>query len=48
VELAERDLRSDTGQLSREYEALSRQVARVTKLSSAIVLVTILLMIAHT
>jgi hypothetical protein len=48
AEMAERDLRSDAGVLSREYEALSGQVANVTRLASAIVLATILVMIAHT
>lgn len=47
-EMADRDLASDAGVLSREYEALSAQVANVTRLASGLVLVTILLMIAHT
>jgi integral membrane sensor domain MASE1 len=48
AEMAERDLRSDAAVLSREYEALSGQVAKVTRLASGIVLATILVMIAHT
>ncbi len=48
AEMAERDLRSEAGVLSREYEGLSDQVGRVTKLASGIVLATILIMIAHT
>lgn len=46
--MAERDLRSDAGLLSREYEALSYKVSRVTRLASVIVLATIVVMIAHT
>lgn len=44
--MAERDLRED-GVLSREYEQLSYQVSRVTKVASCVVLATILVMAAH-
>lgn len=47
AEIAERDLDAEDSLLSREYETLSYQVTRVTKVASAIVLVTILVMIAH-
>jgi hypothetical protein len=46
--MADRDLRSDAGVLGREYEALSDQVVAVTRLAAAIVLATILVMVAHT
>jgi hypothetical protein len=46
--MAERDLRTDKAVLSREYETLSYQVSRMTKLASGIVLATIVVMIAHT
>jgi hypothetical protein len=46
AQMAERDLRGG-GVLSREYETLSYQVSRVTKLASGIVLATILVMAAH-
>jgi hypothetical protein len=48
AQMAERDLRSDAAVLSREYEALSAQVSKVTRLAGMIVLATILVMIAHT
>lgn len=48
AQTAERDLRSDAAVLSREYEALSARVSKVTRLASMIVLATILVMIAHT
>jgi hypothetical protein len=48
ADIAERDLDNEGSVLSGEYETLSYQVTRVTKVASAIVLVTILVMIAHT
>jgi len=47
AEMAERDLGADGRVLSREYETLSYQVTRATKVASAIVLATVLVMIAH-
>jgi hypothetical protein len=47
AEMAERDLDAETSVLSSEYEKLSYEVTRGTKVASAIVLATVLVMIAH-
>jgi hypothetical protein len=47
AEMAERDLDTEGSILSGDYETLSYEVTRVTKVASGIVLATILVMIAH-
>lgn len=48
AELASRDLASEAAVLGSEYDALSSQVAKVSALASAIVVATVLVMVAHT
>jgi hypothetical protein len=48
ADLADRDLRSPEGVLSIEYKALGARVRNATLLTSALVLVTIVIMVAHT
>jgi len=48
AELAKRDLASEAAILGREYDALSKRVAKASALASAIVVATVLVMVAHT